>query len=133
MATVKTSMPKTKMDFDPAGLTEKVAEAGKQNMEAYAASFSAAQAGAEKLTARAVAFTKAAAESQAEAAKALMASKSAQEFFEKQATFTKSFFETYVAEMKAFQGLVAGVAQDVAKPLNERVAAYREFMPNVAA
>ena len=131
MASAKIS--KSKVEFDAAGLTEKVAEASKQNMEAYAASLSAAQAGAEKLTARAVAYTKAAAESQAEAAKSLMASKSPQEFFEKQAAFTKTFYETYVAEVKAFQGLFAGVAQDVVKPINERVAAYREFMPTIAA
>lgn len=139
MATAKVSAPKasfefdtSKFGFDPAAFGD-VAEHGKQNLEAYVASLTAAQAGAEKITARAVAYSKAAVESQTEAAKSLMSSKSAQEFFEKQAAFTKTFFESYVAEMKAFQGLFAGIAQDVAKPISERAAVYQKMVPGIAA
>jgi phasin family protein len=146
MATVKAAAPKASFEFDTSKFgfdaskfgfdTSKfgdVAEHGKQNLEACVASMTAYQAGAEKITARAVAYSKAAAESQAEAAKSLMTSKSAQEFFEKQAAFTKTFFESYVAEMKAFQGLFAGVAQDVAKPISERAAVYQKMVPGIAA
>ena len=145
MATVKAAAPKASFEFDTskfgfdaskfgfdASKFGDVAEHGKQNLEACVASMTAAQAGAEKLTARAVAYSKAAAETQAEAAKSMMASKSAQEFFEKQAAFTKSFFDTYVAEVKAFQGLFAGIAQDVAKPISERAAVVQKLMPGLA-
>lgn len=139
MATVKAAVPKASFEFDTSKFafdTAKfgdVAEHGKQNLEAYVASMTAAQAGAEKLTARAVAYSKAAAETQAEVAKSLMASKSPQEFFEKQAAFTKTFFDSYVAEMKAFQGLFAGIAQDVAKPISDRAAVYQKLAPSFTA
>jgi phasin family protein len=108
-----------------------VAAQGKKNLDAYVASVSAYQAGAEKLTTRAVAFTKTATENHVAATKSLLASKSAQEFVEKQTAYAKSFFETYVAEAKAFQSLFAGVAQDVIKPLNERAVEVRELIPGV--
>ena len=106
-----------------------VAAQGKKNLDAYVASVTAAQAGAEKLTERAVAYSKAAAETHVAAAKSLMASKSAQEFVEKQTAYTKAALEAYVAEAKAFQGLFAGIAQDVIKPLNARAVEVRELMP----
>jgi phasin family protein len=132
MAAAKTTTKSTSTlpTFDAPQFAD-VAAQGKKNLEAYVASVTAAQAGAEKLTARATAYTKAAAETHVAAAKSLMASKSAQEFVEKQTAYAKAAFESYVAETKAFQGLFAGIAQDVIKPLNARAVEVRELMPAI--
>jgi phasin family protein len=130
MATAKTKITTTLPTFDTPQFAE-VAAQGKKNLDAYVASVSAAQAGAQTLTQRAVAFSKVATENHVAATKDLLASKSAQEFVEKQTAYLKSAFEAYVAETKAVQGLFAGIAQDVIKPLNSRALEVRELMPSV--
>jgi phasin family protein len=105
---------------------------GKENFEALIASATAAQKGMETLSARYVAFSKAALENHVAATKSLMTSKSVQEFVEKQNQYAKSSFDAYVAEVTEAADLVAGVAKETFKPINERVSAVGHLVQNSA-
>jgi len=96
---------------------------GRENMEAWAASAAAAQRGAETISARAVAYTKFTLENHMAATKALMTSKSVQEFVERQTEYAQTSFQAYVRELNSMSDLVAGVAKDALKPINERMTA----------
>lgn len=101
---------------------------GKENFEALVASATAAQKGFETLSARYVAFSKLALENHVAATKSLMTSKSVQEFVEKQNEYAKSSFDAYIAEVTEAADLVAGVAKDTLKPINERVSAVGQLV-----
>ncbi len=101
---------------------------GKENMEAFMASAQTAQKGFETLSARAVAFTKAAMENHMAVTKSLMTSKSVQEFVEKQSEYAKTSFDAYVAELNTVSDLMAGMAKDAIKPINERMTAVGSLM-----
>jgi phasin family protein len=101
---------------------------GKENMEAFIASATATSKGLEAISARAVAFSKSSMENHMAAAKAIMSSKSVQEVVEKQAEYARSAFDGYIAEMNKMSDLVAGLAKDAIKPLNERVSAVSHLM-----
>jgi phasin family protein len=105
---------------------------GRENFEAWLASATAAQKGIETLSARYVAFSKQAMENHVAATKSLMTSKSVQEFVEKQNEYAKSQFDAYVSEVTEAADLVAGVAKDALKPLNERVSAVGQFVQTSA-
>lgn len=105
---------------------------GKENFEAWMASATAAQKGFETLSARYVAFSKQAMENHVAAAKSLMTSKSVQEFVEKQNEYAKSSFDAYVAEVTEAADLVAGVAKEALKPINDRMSAMGQLVQGVA-
>lgn len=105
---------------------------GKDNFEALIASATATQKGFETLSARAVAFSKAAMESHVAATKSLMTSKSVQEFVEKQNEYAKSSFDAYVAEVTEAADLVAGLAKEAFKPINDRVTAVGQIVQSTA-
>ena len=100
---------------------------GKENFEALMASATATQKGFETLSARYVAFSKQALENHVSAAKSMMTSKSVQEFVEKQNEYAKSSFDAYVAEVTEAADLVAGVAKEALRPINERVSAVGQL------
>jgi phasin family protein len=105
---------------------------GKDNFEALMASATATQKGFETLSARYVAFSKAALENHVAVTKSLMTSKSVQEFVEKQNEYAKSSFDAYVAEVTEAADLVAGLAKEAFKPLNERVTAVGQIVQSAA-
>ena len=92
------------------------------------ASATATQKGFETLSARYVAFSKQALENHVSAAKSIMTSKSVQEFVEKQNEYAKSSFDAYVAEVTEAADLVAGVAKEALRPINERVSAVGQLV-----
>jgi phasin family protein len=104
---------------------------GKENFEAFVASSTAATKGLEVLSARAVAYSKTALEAHMSAAQSIMTAKSVQELVEKQTEYARSAFDGYVAEINSLSDLMAGLAKDAMKPINERVTAYSSLMQNV--
>lgn len=118
---------KDQIDRSMAAVAE-VGAFGKENLEAWVASATAAQKGVETLSARYVAFSRQAVENHVAATKALMTSKSVQEFVEKQSDYAKASMEAYMAEVNSLSDLVAGVAKDAIKPLNERMTAVGHLM-----
>lgn len=100
----------------------------RKNLEAMIASMTAASKGAEALGARAMAFSKKSVESQVAAAKALATAKSIQEAVELHTNFTKTAFESMVAEMNEVTELASASVKDVMSPINERVTAIVEHI-----
>lgn len=115
------------LDRSIAAMSE-VSAFGKENMEAFVASATAAQKGFEALSAAAFNFSRATMENNMTAAKALMSSKSVQELIEKQATYARTSFDSYLAEVNKMSDLVAGVTKDAMKPLNERMSAMSHLI-----
>jgi phasin family protein len=105
---------------------------GKENIEAFVASATATQKGFETIAARYVAFSKQALENHVAATKSLLTSKSVQEFVEKQNEYAKSSFDAYVAEVTTAADLVAGVAKEALKPINDRVSAVGQLVQSQA-
>jgi phasin family protein len=120
------------IDRSLAAMSE-VSAFGKENLEALIASATATQKGFETLSARYVAFSKQALENHVAATKSLMTSKSVQEFVEKQNEYAKSSFDAYVAEVTEAADLVAGVAKEALKPINDRVSAVGQLVQTSAA
>jgi phasin family protein len=103
---------------------------GKENLEAWVASTAVTQKGVEALSARAVAFSKQALENHVAATKSLMGAKSVQEVVEKQTEYARTAFDSYVSELNKMSDMMAGLAKEAMKPLNERVSAVSAIMQN---
>ncbi len=127
VSSASTEAVRENIDRSLAAMSE-VSSFGKQNMEAWLASATATQKGFETLSARTVAFSKQALENHVAATKAIMTSKSVQEFVEKQNTYAKSSFETYVSELSTLSELVSGAAKDALQPINERMNAVGDLI-----
>ena len=107
-------------------------ELQKQNMEAMAESTRITTKGMEELGSRAAAFQRGAFEKGVEAARSLTSVQSVQEAMELQANFTKSAFETYLAEMNAMTGMFASMVREAAAPLNTQAGKFVSTMQKTA-
>lgn len=132
VTTVSSEAFRENIDRSVAAMSE-VSAFSKENLEAWVASATATQKGFETISARAVAFSKQALENHMAVTKSLMTSKSVQEFVEKQSEYSRSFFDSYVAELTSISDLFSGVAKDALKPINDRMTAVGHLIQSGAA
>jgi len=93
----------------------------KKNIEALVASVTAAAKGAETIGAQTMALSKKTFDDQVAAARTLASAKSLQDVVELQSSFTRTFLESYIAEVGKLTDTVYASVKDSMKPLNQRV------------
>jgi len=93
----------------------------KKNIEALVASVTAAAKGAETIGAQTMALSKKTFDDQVAAARTLASAKSLQDVVELQSSFTRTFLESYIAEVGKLTDTVSASVKDSMKPLNQRV------------
>lgn len=100
---------------------EDVTQFGQENVEAMVASSKVMAKAAEEMNAEMMAFSKKSYEDSMAAAKEMASSKSVSEFFEKQTSFAKTSFESFVSEATKLNELYANAAKEVFAPINQRL------------
>lgn len=105
----------------------------KEAAEALVESATVASKGFETINKAVLAYSQTSVEDTVAATKAIVASKSLQEAVEKQAAFTKSAFETYVAEMTKVSELAFGTAISASEPVQKQVDVAADLVKSAAA
>jgi phasin family protein len=107
---------------------EDVTQFGQENVEAMVASGKVMAKAAEEMNAEVMAFSKKSYEDSMAAAKEIASSKSVTEFFEKQTSFAKVSFESFVSEATKLNEMYANAAKDAFAPLNQRFTVAAEMV-----
>jgi phasin family protein len=107
---------------------EDVTQFGQDNVEAMVASGKVMAKAAEEMNAEVMAFSKKSYEDSMAAAKEIASARSVTEIFEKQTTFAKTAFESFVAEAAKLNEMYSDAAKQVFAPLNQRFAAAAEIV-----
>jgi phasin family protein len=107
---------------------EDVTQFGQDNVEAMVASSKVMAKAAEEMNAEVIAFSKKSYEDSMAAAKEIASSKSVSEFFEKQTSFAKTSFETFVAEASKLNEMYSQAAKEAFAPINARFTAAAEMV-----
>jgi phasin family protein len=112
---------------------EDVTQFGQDNVEAMVASSKVMAKAAEEMNAEVIAFSKKSYEDSMAAAKEIASSKSVSEFFEKQTSFAKTSFETFVAEAGKLNEMYSQAAKEAFAPINARFTAAAEMVKGYRA
>jgi phasin family protein len=112
---------------------EKMVGFQKEVAEALVESATIASKGMETINKTVMEYSQTSFEDMFAATKAIVASKSLQEAVEKQTAFTKSAFESYVAEMTKVRDLALGTAKDASAPVQKKVDAAASMVMSAAA
>ena len=107
---------------------EDVTQFGQENVEAMVASGKVMAKVAEEMNAEVIAFSKKSFEDSMAAAKEMASARSVPEFFEKQTSFTKTSFESFVAEATKLNEMYAQAAKEAFAPINARFTAAAEMV-----
>jgi phasin family protein len=107
---------------------EDVTQFGQENVEAMVASGKVMAKAAEEMNAEVMAFSKKSYEDSMAAAKEMASSKSVTEFFEKQTSFAKTSFESFVSEATKLNEMYANAAKEAFAPLNQRFTVAAEMV-----
>ncbi len=100
-----------------------IGEISKANAEAAIEAAQISAKGMENVSQEAAAYSKEMFDKSVEAAKALTTAKSPQEFIESQTEFTRSVFESQMAQFAKMTELMTGVTKQAAEPLAQRYTA----------
>jgi phasin family protein len=112
---------------------EDVTQFGQDNVEAMVASGKVMAKAAEEMNAEVIAFSKKSYEDSMAAAKEIASAKSVSEYFEKQTTFAKTSFETFVAEATKLNEMYSQAAKEAFAPINARFSAAAEMVKTYRA
>ena len=107
--------------WDANGSFEKMADAGRENMEAFAAASSIAAQGFGSVNQAWLAFAKSAFERNGAAAEAIISAKNPADAAELQADWARSAFDNYVSESSKITEMAVKTANDAVAPIRARV------------
>ncbi len=107
---------------------EDVTQFGQDNVEAMVASGKVMAKAAEEMNAEVMAFSKKSYEDSMAAAKEMASARSVPEYIEKQTTFAKTSFESFVAEASKLNEMYSQAAKEAFAPLNARFTAAAEIV-----
>lgn len=107
--------------WDANGSFEKMADAGRENMEAFAAASSIAAQGFGSVNQAWLAFAKSAFERNGAAAEAIISAKNPADAPELQADWARSAFDNYVSESSKITEMAVKTANDAVAPIRARV------------
>ena len=107
---------------------EDVTQFGQENVEALVASGKVVAKAAEEMNAEVIAYSKKSYEDSMAAAKEIASAKSVSELFEKQTSFAKTSFESFVAEATKLNEMYGQAAKEAFAPINARFTAAAEMV-----
>jgi phasin family protein len=107
---------------------EDVTQFGQDNVEAMVASSKVMAKAAEEMNAEVIAYSKKSYEDSMAAAKEIASSKSVSEFVEKQTSFAKTSFESFVTEATKLNEMYSQAAKQAFGPINARFTAAAEMV-----
>ena len=107
--------------WDANGTFEKLADAGRQNIEAFVAASSIAAQGFGEVNQAWVSFTKSAIERNSAAAEAMFSAKNPADAAEMQADWARSAFDNYVSESSKITEMAVKTANDAIAPIRARI------------
>lgn len=107
---------------------EDVTQFGQDNVEAMVASSKVVAKAAEDMNAEVMAYSKKAYEDAMAASKELSSAKSVTEYFEKNTTFAKASFESFVAQATRMNEMYSVAAKEAFAPFNARFTAAAEMV-----
>ena len=107
---------------------EDVTQFGQDNVEAMVASSKIVAKAAEDMNAEVMAYSKKAYEDAMAASKELSSAKSVTEYFEKNTTFAKASFESFVAQATRMNEMYSVAAKEAFAPFNARFTAAAEMV-----
>lgn len=112
---------------------EDVTQLGQENVEAMVASGKVVAKAAEQMNAEMMAFSKKSYEDAMAASKDMASARSVPEFFEKQTSFAKTAFESFVAQATRMNEMYSTAAKEAFAPLNARFTAAAEAVKTYRA
>lgn len=119
--------------WDANGSMEKLADAGRENMEAFVAASSIAAQGFGSVNQAWLAFAKGAFERNGAAAEAIISAKNPADAAELQADWARSAFDNYVSESSKITEMAVKTANDAIAPIRARVdGAVETFAENAS-